>query len=431
MAVPPKAQMPEHIRKMFEQKGIAVQQSAPPKPQQETEVDSVSQQNLEPENQEQEIVEQEVEVQELEQENFEEEISQEQSAEADAEEVEELNQETNTEETTQQEEQETNKKSKKASKEKKDKKKMSKKKKVLISVLTPLGVVLAAAIVLVVLHFIDINKQLVTPELVVYETTTGAYLKVEENDRATGYEFYMTYAGKTTKMESSSADYSLKAKVEKPGEYVFYARYIGQTENANSEYSKKVSYTKYDKLAAPVVTKKQTTLEWTAVAKATKYYVYYGSDQEQPLYIEQPATQNGENVVFDLQKINQKGAGAYTLYVVAVGNEENYIQSSPLSQPIAYSYTVKLEKPVSLYFDKTTNKLTINVDTQNSPTKNFLITINSNKLSFSYEADKLASSQTLDLSPFVSDVIISQISVVAVGDGTYTTNSDAASIVVQ
>lgn len=395
-----KAQMPEHIRKMFEQKGMLKQQpEEKPQtqaPQAETEAEVETQQ---PQVEEQPEVEQ---------------VSTEQVEENSGEEVQ------------QQEEQLQDKKGKK---NKKDKKPLSKKKKTIILIATIGGAILAAAIAILVVVLIDMNKKMEAPELSVYETSTGIILFVEPNERAVSYEFTIKKSGssKATVIPSETNELApLKAAMETPGTYTITARYVGVNDNASSFPSKNVVYNKYEQLKTPVVTKKQNTLEWVQITNATAYRIYYGVENNTPKYLEIAAT-TAANAVFALSEIDKLGAGAYTLYVVAVG-EGNYL-ASELSAPIEYSYSSPLAAPKNIVYDNLNKILTFTIDVEKSKTTSFMIYINGEKIKFRYDAEKTVGAYEINLAPLLSGVTVNKIGVVCMGDGTYTTNSAVKEIV--
>ena len=184
-------------------------------------------------------------------------------------------------------------------------------------------------------------------------------------------------------------------------------------------------YNKYEKLKTPVVTKKQNTLEWVQITNATSYRVYYGVEDNTPKYLEVPATSSA-NAVFDLKEIDKLGAGAYTLYVVAVG-EGNYL-ASELSAPITYAFSSKLDAPKNIVYDNLNKVLSFTIDVEKSKTTSFMIYINGEKIVFRYDAEKTVNAYELNLAPLLSGVSANKIGVVCMGDGTYTTNSDVKEI---
>ena len=404
-----KAQMPEHIRKMFEQKGMLKQQpEEKPQtqaPQAEPEVEVEQQTQVEqPQEAGEQIVDQ-----------------------PQVEETIEQVEENSGEETQQQEEQQA--KGKKGKKNKKDKKPLSKKKKTIILIATIGGAILAAAIAVFVVVLIDMNKKMEAPELSVYETSTGIILFVEPNERAVSYEFTIKKSGnsKATVIPSETNELApLKAAMETPGTYTITARYVGVNDNASSFPSKNVVYNKYEQLKTPVVTKKQKTLEWVQITNATAYRIYYGVENNTPKYLEVAAT-TAANASFALSEIDKLGAGAYTLYVVAVG-EGNYL-ASELSAPIEYSYSSPLAAPKNIVYDNLNKILTFTIDVEKSKTTSFMIYINGEKIKFRYDAAKTVGAYEINLAPLLSGVTVNKIGVVCMGDGTYTTNSDVKEIV--
>ena len=420
-----KAQMPEHIRKMFEQKGMLKKQEQPEvqkptqAPQQETQ--PADQQTEVVQEFEQQIVEQEsqevVETQQVEEEQVE-------PVAEEGQEVETFEQpQTSEPKPKKQKEKKEKVKKEKAPKDKKDKKSLSKKKKTLILIGTIGGVILAAAIAIAVVVLININKKMETPELSVYETSSGIILFVEPNERAVSYEFTIKKTGnsKAIVIPSETNELNpLKAAMETPGTYTISARYIGVNDNATSNSSKNVVYNKYEQLKTPVVTKKQNTLEWVQITNASGYRVYYGVENNVPKYLEVPATTSA-NAVFNLSEIDKLGAGAYTLYVVAVG-DGNY-SASELSAPIEYGYSSPLAAPKNIVYDGLNKILSFTIDVEKSKTTSFMIYINGEKIKFRYDAEKTQGAYELNLAPLLSGVTVNKIGVVCVGDGTYTTNS--------
>ena len=399
-----KASMPEHIRKMFEAKGMLPKQDTPAPPVQNSEQNK----QLEPEVQEVEPVDQTQPVEDVE--------------------VQDNNQEENAELETTSEKPKKIKKEKQP-KEKKEKTKMSKKKKKLILILSAVALVVAVALVFVIMYIVDINKKMEAPVVSVYNISNETRLYVEKNDRAVSYEFYIKKkgVGKTTSIPSSSNEISLQAYLKEPGSYEIYAKYIGINDNATSNASKTVVYENYEKLSTPVVTKNATTLAWTPVSHAQKYYVYYGVKDGQAQYLEVQASSSTENVVFNLSEIDKLGAGAYTLYVMAVGAENSYYSSSELSSAISYVYSTKLIAPTNVVYNASSHILTFSIDTTKVYSQSFLISVNNGQINFEFDINEISQTIVVDMLPFVSSTTISSITVASVGDGTYTTNSDASS----
>lgn len=397
-----KASMPEHIRKMFEAKGMLPKQdpSAPPVQN--------SEQNKQPEPEVQEV---------------------ESVDQAQPENQVEENAELETTSEKPKSEKPIKIKKEKQPKEKKEKQKMSKKKKKLILILSAVGLVVAIALVFVIMYIIDINKKMEAPVVSVYSISNETRLFVEKNDRAVGYEFFIKKkgAGKTTAIPSSSNEISLQAYLKEPGSYEIYAKYVGINDNATSSASKIIVYENYEQLETPVVTKNDTTLAWTPVSHAQKYYVYYGVKDGEAQYLEVQSTNSTENVVFDLSEIDKLGAGAYTLYVMAVGAENSYYSSSELSSAISYVYSTKLVAPTNVVYNASSHKLTFSIDTTKVYSQSFLISVNNGQINFEYDIKEMPQTIVVDMLPFVSSTAITSITVTSIGDGTYTTNSDAVS----
>lgn len=421
-----KAQMPEHIRRMFEEKGMLKKQEqpAPVQPVQTPQPEVVREQPTyqQPTEAAEPFVQQQPEVAEIYEQPEVESVEQVPPSEF----VEPSEVEANL--TEQQPEKKAKKEKKqKAEKQTKEKKLTSKKKKIIIfSVVGALLLAIAIAVTVVVL--ININRKMDAPDLSVYETSDGIILFVEPNERAVGYEFTIKKgnSAKATVIPSETNQLNpLKAAMSEPGTYTITARYIGANDNASSLNSKSVVYNKYEQLKTPVVTKKQNTLEWVQITNATSYRVYYGVEDNAPKYIEVPAT-TAANAVFDLKEIDKLGAGAYTLYVVAVG-EGNYL-ASELSAPITYAFSSKLETPKNIVYDNLNKILSFTIDVEKSKTTSFMIYINGGKITFRYDAKETVAAYELNLAPLLSGTSVNKIGVVCMGDGIYTTNSDVKEI---
>ncbi len=319
--------------------------------------------------------------------------------------------------------------------EKDNRKKLSKKTKIIIlSVL--LAVVCCAFIITLTVFLLPKANKMSAPTVQVYSLSNQTILHIDENDDAILYEFYIQKKGETniTYISSQTNEISIKSKLSSPGEYYIWARYGGRNSQETSDDSQKYIYHYYEHLDTPnvYVSNDGTKLSWLKVVNAKEYKVYYGiTDQNLNYFTVVQPSATTTNVEFYFSEFNSISAGNYTLYVQAVADENNYYKSSELSKPIVYAHKTKLQNVISANYNSGNNMLTFKIDIQKTPTKRFEILVNDNE-TFGYVADLTNETYTLDLTPYLTKgTSVSSIKIKAVGDGDYITDSDYIDVTIQ
>ena len=319
--------------------------------------------------------------------------------------------------------------------EKNNSKKLSKKTKItILSIL--LAVVCCAFIITLTIFLLPKANKMTAPTIQIYSLSNQTILHIDENDDAILYEFYIQKKGETniTYISSQTNEVSIKSKLSSPGEYYIWARYGGKNSQETSKKKKKYTYYYYEYLDTPsvYVSSDETKLSWLKVVNAKEYRVFYGITGQSLDYftVAQPSTTT-TNVEFYFSEFNNISAGNYTLYVQAVADESNYYKSSQLSQPIVYANKTKLQNVISATFNSTNNMLIFNIDIQKTQTKRFEIIVN-NSETFGFVADLVNETYTIDLTPYLKKGIsISSLKIKAVGDGDYITDSDYIDVTIQ
>ncbi len=319
--------------------------------------------------------------------------------------------------------------------EKSTSKKLSKKTKItILSIL--LAVVCCAFIITLTIFLLPKANKMDAPTIQIYSLSNQTRLHVDENEDAVLYEFYIQKKGETniTYIPSPTNEVSIKSKLSSPGEYYIWARYGGKNSQETSNDSEKYTYYYYEYLDTPkvYVSSDSLTMTWLKVVNAKEYRVFYGIDDQELSYftVAQPSSTTA-NVIFDFAEFNNVSAGNYTLYVQAVADENNYYKSSELSQPILYANRTKLADVQSATYNRENDMLRFTVDTSKTTTKRFEIIVN-NSETFGFVADFINEEYTFYLTPYLKKGIsISSLKIKAVGDGDYITDSDYIDVTIQ
>lgn len=426
-----KREMPENIRKMFEQRKLASNNSS-------------STQNPE-------IVQQPKEVEEapLTPSDASDVQNQEQIEEnADA-----LNKDANlaTNEQPASQPKQTKEESKKEKKEKKEKvkkekpqkgkSKLSKKTKTII-IISSIVLVLAIAIVLVVTLCISKTEKMQAPTLKVYSLSNEVMIYVDENENADYYEFYYQEPSKPAKRITDNHNYIyLRTLVDKLGSYTIWARYGSKNEKMVSDISnkEKVTYTKQlDRVENANLDANTKVLTFSPIAKAISYRIYYGVGENE--FISQAAPNSSSIDVVTVNLANKLKAGNYNLMIQAIAStgESSYYTNSELSKSIEFIYKTQLEPVKTATFKKSTSTLKLTLNKEKTNTNKFKINITfstaSSPLTIEKQFDSIADSQVLDLSQILSKYSktaseVASISVVAVGGG-YIEDSSALNVTI-
>lgn len=434
-----KKQMPEHIRKMFEQKnagkqpaGIIAEESLNkqedvliednPSSAQE----SIEQYNLEEQQTNELTQELTEEVQNSEQEdvqNLEQTEDVEEQTENSEEKTENIEeQEVNTEEQAEQ-------KQEKKSKNKKEKNKKKSKKAKIIIICLLVGVILIGLGVGAYIIFRPTYTKMQAPVVTIHSLSNQTILYVPENKEATNYEFFIQKNGQinTTYLKIKENSISIKDYFSTPGTYIVWARYVGENNTHTSDYSKKVSYQYLESIQTPVVSMSQdkTKLTWPKISQAKEYKLYYSTNgtQVQTITIMQPETLI-TSVEFKMSEINKLQAGKYTIYVQAIASNDGYYKDSELTQRIEYDNIKVLSDVLNATYSSNNKTVTFNIDTEKTQTNKFEISINNGTIVYGFSSDNLAEIYTVDLAYYVKDITVTNLKIKAIGDGEYIINSN-------
>lgn len=428
-----KREMPENIRKMFEQRKLASNNSsnAPVKPVAE---------QIKPSSLDAEEIKEEVKTEQKEQisqnndllDNTKNDITQ------------DLNNEVVNDQPIEQPKQDKKEKTAKPKKEKivkekkqkeqKEKKKLSKKAKTIITI-SAIAFVLIIAVVVLVIMLIPKVEKMSTPKLKVYTLSNQVMIYVDKNDNADYYEFYIYIQrpGETpeTKVipENNNFIY-IKEYLNQVGEYTIWARYGSNNEKAVSDISnkEKVIYTKQlDKINDATLNLETNELTFSRVNNAISYRIYYGAGENE--YITQISPTSIGSIKVNLADKLQ--AGNYNLTIQAIADANSYYTNSELSSSINFVYKTTLRPITSATYTKSTSNLTLSLDIEKTNTSKFKISIkfknDLNALSFEKQFDEVLNSQTLDLSFILSKYSkassdVDSITIIALGSE-YVNNS--------
>lgn len=336
---------------------------------------------------------------------------------------------------------------KKGEKEKpqKEKKQLSKKSKIII-IVASVVFALAVAIVLIVTLCIPKTEKMQAPTLKVYSLSNEVMIYVDENDNADYYEFYIQKTGSSAQIIRNSSNNFIYIKemlnnkddASSLGEYTIWARYGSKNEKAVSDISnkEKVTYTKQlDKINDATLNLETNELTFSRVNNAISYRIYYGAGENEFITQVNPTSSSIDVITVNLA--NKLKAGNYNLMIQAIAStgENSYYTNSELSKSIEFIYKTKLEPIKTATFKKSTSNIKITLDKNKTNTSKFKIIINfstaSSPLTVEKEFDSIADSQVLDLSQILSKYSktaseIASISVIAVGSG-YIEDSTAIS----
>ncbi len=430
-----KREMPENIRKMFEQRKLASNNSS------NASVQPVAEQ-IKPSSPDAEEIKEEVKTEQKEQisqnndllDNTKNDITQ------------DLNNEVVNDQPIEQPKQDKDKKTKtakpkkekivkeKKQKEQKEKKKLSKKAKTIITISAIAFVLIIAVIVLVIMLIPKVEK-MNAPKLKVYTLSNQVMIYVDKNDNADYYEFYIYIQrpGKTpeTKVVPENNNFIyLKEYLNQVGEYTIWARYGSNNEKAVSDISnkEKVIYTKQlDKINDATLNLETNELTFSRVNNAISYRIYYGAGENE--YITQISPTSIGSIKVNLADKLQ--AGNYNLTIQAIADANSYYTNSELSSSINFVYKTTLRPITSATYTKSTSNLTLSLDIEKTNTSKFKISIkfknDLNALSFEKQFNEVLNSQTLDLSLILSKYSkassdVDSITIIALGSE-YVNNS--------
>ena len=270
-----------------------------------------------------------------------------------------------------------------------------------------------------------------TPTVSVKALSNRTIVSVDENKDAVYYEFTI-YRGQDKKtIRSKDSSVTINSYLSTVGEYRIVARYIGENTREDSDYSVEYTYIYKEVLDKPLVTIEQNALVWQKVDNAVSYNVYYGTDDDEILYFVQPATDDGsQKVSFDLTKLNSLKPGEYYLYVQAIAEQDGYYFNSDLSDSVKYDCVKQLLKPSDVSYDKQTGTLTFTISKtlEENWGLNYSFEIEINKTSKYICTASTVGTVSIDLKPYTNGSDITSLTIKAIGDDVYLISSDIVTV---
>lgn len=264
------------------------------------------------------------------------------------------------------------------------------------------------------------------PTVTVHALSDRTIVSVEENSDAVIYEFRISNGSDSRTIKSNYPSVTITSYLNSVGQYQIQARYIGDNERENSDYSTTYTFTYRGVLDTPIATFQENLLVWQMVDNASMYYIYYSTNEDELLYftVQQPAD-TSQTVSFDLSALNESPAGKYYLYIEAITEDGSFYYNSALSAPLEYDNVKQLSAPTDVNYNRQNNTLsfTINSDIESDEnfTYNFEIVINQT-YTYVYRTNQ-ATAVNIDLSPYISSQDITSLSLRALGDEIYLISS--------
>ena len=209
------------------------------------------------------------------------------------------------------------------------------------------GVVMVAALAVVVCYFVAINTKLTAPKnLSVYEVGNAIYLEVEKAKNAEKYEFVISRGTEFTQNFVSAnnvVEVSQYINQKKAGEFEIKCRALGKTENAHSDFVTE-SYTRNVKISAPVINVDgdklyfNTSDNFSETVELTFVLNYQisaeGNFTTYTTFHQNPSNNTGTvSGYFDLNFLPE---GQYMLSVVAKSKNNVHFLDSNLSNIVVY-----------------------------------------------------------------------------------------------
>ena len=290
----------------------------------------------------------------------------------------------------------------------KNKKTLSKKAKKIIT-FSILSLVLVVAIVVTVVFCLPKVSKMEPPSLKVHTLSNQIMLYVDENEKAEVYEFYIQKSNSTNIMRipSNKNVVSLtsllndKDNPQSLGKYTVWAKYGSSNNKVASDSSNKVvvTYSKQlDKVEDVDIDDENGILTFAKVTNAVGYKVYYGEGK----YIYQEQTKTTGNIQITLNDKLTAGNYSITIQANADSSENSFYTDSELCESINYIYRSTLQPVKTATFTKSTNEMVINIDTAKTNTNKYKIEMkfvgNLNLISFEKEFDQINSTLSFDLS---------------------------------
>ncbi len=309
----------------------------------------------------------------------------------------------------------------------KNKKKRKLSKKALIILISCISAACILALVLgLVFGLSPRYTKMTTPTVEVHTLSDRTIVSVDKNDNAQIYEFEISFGDNKDTIRSNNSSVMITSYLTQPGQYIVRARYVGDNARENSDYSQAYIYLNYKTLASPTVTLENGLLTWGRVDNAESYYIYYGSDENSPLYLLATQTDGTQNITFDMSALSSQKAGKYYLYVQAVAPANSYYINSDLSAVVEYDNKKNLSAPTDVTYDSDLNTIMM---TLSKGETDYKIEIVINKTyTYVYDFKGESTQLTIDLSPYISAQDITSIDVRALGDDEYLISSQIVNV---
>ncbi len=307
-----------------------------------------------------------------------------------------------------------------------NKKKHKLSKKALIILISCISAVCIVALVLgLVFGLSPRYTKMSAPTVEVHALSDRTIVSVNKNENANIYEFEISFGTSQNTIRSNNPSVTITSYLTAPGEYVIRARYIGDNARENSDYSEAYSYANYKTLTSPSVTLQNGTLTWERVDNAQSYHIYYGSNENAPLYLLATQPTGTQNVTFDLSALSSQKAGRYYLYVQAIASPNSYYTNSDLSEVVIYDNVKQLLSPTDVSYDSQTNTISMTLP-QTVAEYDIEIVINK---TYTYVYNLQGDTQlSIDLSPYILAQDITSIDVRALGDDEYLLSSQTVNV---
>lgn len=215
------------------------------------------------------------------------------------------------------------------------------------------GICVAVAIALAFL----LNYNVSSPNQVQILKDNQTYFSVNSNNNYKGYRFVFENNGDKIVVNSSKNVIILEVIILEedvtgfvPGQkYYVTACYLGETEGANSDYSKPVEWVYYYKLESPLISydNKTNIISWNKIDSAD-YYM---------LYIKQPLNTISVKLTEIKYDLNLIDGGEKEIYVYAFSNNE-YLEQSKVSNIVQTTFIKYFDEIVEGEYNLSNKTLT-------------------------------------------------------------------------
>lgn len=311
-------------------------------------------------------------------------------------------------------------------------------------------------------YYNKISVKLETPTLKIEKMSNKVILEATEVENAESYEFVVSIDD-ATPITLKSEKNKKELDVANYKKIVVKVRCLGKVKKANSDFSIEQTLSNKIKLkmnnvfvdglteikdGQNVISYKtddnvsDDIISWESVKNASKYYVYYKVDIDKDEVKKYEVEQTEGKIEFSLIKLYQEnGAGYYNISVVAIPENDEHYEMSDYSEIKIIEYYTKQEKITSAELNKENKILTIYTDLLFNASK-FALSFNYGVMSGVIEhqliVDDLTKEEvikngqsalkfTVNISEFLKEDIVN-ISVIVLGDGKYSTNSDSYTV---